>query len=336
MQYQKNKKEGIIMKMSLSGFLQGRVNMLMYRKMGWGFIYYYIILLGKLYFLLNRRERQKIAESVESVFVNRKNKSEIGAITRSVLRGILFHYYEKLFNAYENIEGLKSFFEESIEAKYLNKLDHALKKGRGLLFVTGHYGGIEYIPIFLALRQYPISVIAKFKTTALKDTLYSKTKGLGLRIIDASQKASILGTILKELRKNRIVFIECDEIEEWKPSQKERMFFLGKWIGVDKTVNLIQKRTGAEIIFGILHRFTVGRYSLIIEDYQDLLQRLGKKPSSVGEAVLRFFEQYIYSYPEEWYQWKKYANIEGIPAFEMKAERRAFAPVLRPAFDELA
>ena len=321
------------MKISLSAFLQWRFNMFMYRRMDWGFIYFYILFLGKLYFMLNRKERQRIIESVENVFADRKDRYELGAIKKSIFRGIICHYYEKLFNAYQDIKNLKSFFETCVEANTLGKLDDALEKGNGLLFVTGHYGGIEYIPIFLALKQYPISVIAKFKTKALKDTLYLKTKDLGLRIIDAGQNGTVLSTVIKELRDNRIVFIECDEIEAWKPSKKEKMFFLGKWIGVDRTISLIQRRAGAEIIFGILHRFTVGRYRLIVENYEDLLMRLGREPSSVGEAVLKFFEQYVYSYPGEWYQWKNYPNIEGTPVSVMKPERKTFVPLLKPAFE---
>ncbi len=52
------------------------------------------------------------------------------------------------------------FFEKSIETSHLEELDKALGQGEGVLFVTGHYGGIEYIPIFLmqAFGRNQISV----------------------------------------------------------------------------------------------------------------------------------------------------------------------------------
>jgi len=128
------------------------------------------------------------------------------------------------------------------------------------------------------------------------------------------------------------VFIECDEIEEWKPSQKEKIFFLGKMMGVDKTINVIQKRTGTKVIFGILHRFNLRQYSLVIESYQDILLQIGRNTSSVGEAVLKSFEQYIYSYPEEWYQWKNFAEIEALQDSSMYIERSKYQSLLRPFF----
>jgi len=320
------------MHVSLSKLLQLRLNVFLYKRLSWKAVFFYIIILGKLYFFFNRKEKDKIEEAVESVFEGLRSKSEMNTIKRNVFQGIISHYYEKLFNAYERIEGLSDFFKESIELHCLHKLDSALKEGKGVLFVTGHYGGIEYIPIFLALRKYPISVIAKFKTKELKETLYQKTKGVGLKIIDADQKNGTLSSVMKELQQNRIVFIECDEIEEWRPSQKERISFLGKRIGVDRTINIIQKRTGTKVVFGILHRFNLGKYTLILENYQDILQRVGKIPSSIGEAVLEFFEQYIYSYPEEWYQWKNFAKIEALPYSGMYIERSKYHSVLRPFF----
>jgi Kdo2-lipid IVA lauroyltransferase/acyltransferase len=322
------------MRLSLSKFLQLKFNVCIYQNLGMGLACLYIILLGKLYFFFNRNEKYKIEDAVETVFAVSKNRSEINFIKRNVLQGVCYHYYEKFFNAYENVEALKNFFEASIEAPFLRKLDSALKNGRGVLFVTGHYGGIEYIPIFLALKKYPISVIAKFKTKELKHALYLKTKDLGLEIIDAGEKNGTLQSIIKDLGRNRIVFIECDEIEEWKPSQKEKMFFLQKIIGVDRTINLIHRKTGSEVIFGILHRFNLRKYSLVIENCQDLLSRYNKS-SSAGETVLKYLEQFIYSFPEEWYQWKHYADIEAFPAVGIELKKQTFTPLFKPALSEV-
>ena len=173
------------------------------------------------------------------------------------------------------------------------------------------------------------------ETRDLKNTLYTKTNNLGLKIIDARQKNGALTTIIKELKENRIVFIECDEIEAWRSSQKEKLYFLGKMIGVDKTINSIQKRTGAGIIFGILHRFNLGKYRLILESYQDIVLRIGKAPSSIGEVVLESFEQYIYSYPEEWYQWKNYMRIKALSDSGIRIERPPAFPSLKPALGKI-
>ena len=103
-----------------------------------------------------------------------------------------------------------------------------------------------------------MSVIAKFATKQLKEVTYLQTEDLGLQLIDTDLESNVLGSVIRALMENRIVIIECDEIESWKPSHKEKMIFLGKTIGVDKTINLIQRRTKAEVVLGLLHRFSYG------------------------------------------------------------------------------
>jgi lauroyl/myristoyl acyltransferase len=306
-------------------------NLFIYQKIGWNIALYYIMILGRLYFWVKHEEKQKIVASLESVFSTRKEKSQISALTKEVFQGIYAHYYEKLFNAYEGIAKLQTFMEESIESHGLNKLKAALEKGRGALFVTGHYGGIEYIPIYLALQGYPVSVIIKFSTQHLRETSYARARELGLNVVDAGENKGVLSAVIRELRAKRVVFIECDEMEEWKPSSRDRLFFLGKMVGLDRTINLIHRRTGADVLMGLLHRFSLESYALMVEDYGEILSRAGGKASSVGEAILKSFEQLVYSDPEQWYQWNKYADIEEERAGPRYGSLAPPAPVLHPA-----
>ena len=65
-----------------------------------------------------------------------------------------------------------------------------------------------------------MSVIAKFSTKQLKEATYLQTKDLGLQLIDTDRESNILGSVSRALMENRVVFIECDEIEKWKQSKK--------------------------------------------------------------------------------------------------------------------
>jgi len=289
----------------------------------------YVSLLGSLYYFFRAKEKRKIIDSIQNAFAETKDSREIRTLTRDVFRGILHHYCEKLFNAYESVSNLKAFFEESIEAPSLHKIDDSLRQKNGVLFVTGHFGGIEYIPIFLSLREYPISVIIKCATDHLKDRLHARAKELGIRVIDADQE-NVLGAIIRDLKENRVVFIECDEIEEWKPSRTEKISFLGKRIGVDKTINLIQRRTGAQVVFGLLHRISLEKYSFIVEGHQDILGKGSVSISSVGAALLKLLEQHVCRHPEGWYQWKKFSTVAVPPAISIKPGKTMDPVALRP------
>jgi KDO2-lipid IV(A) lauroyltransferase len=318
--------------MSISHFLQWQPNVFLYRRLGWRFTCKYLSLLGSLYYFLNAAAREKIMLSVDGAFGDGNSALDMRRLKQRILRGILSHYFEKILNAYQDVSAHASFLQNCISASCLPKLDEALKRNKGVLFITGHYGGVEYIPIFLALHHYPVSVVFKCATSQLKEMLHSKAEELGIGVIDPGQ-GNTVGAILKNLKANRIVFIECDEIEAWRPSQKEKITFLGRRIGVDRALNLLQKRSGAEMVFGILQRFDLRNYALIIETYEEILSTLGRVPSSPAAAFLKHLERYIYAYPDEWYQWKHYSEIDAphVPPKPGKAKRPL--PVLKPSFE---
>jgi Kdo2-lipid IVA lauroyltransferase/acyltransferase len=317
--------------MTISRFLQWKPNVFLYRKLGWRFTSSYLFFLGSFYFALQQGERKRISYSVKEVFGTEKTPSELEYLNERIFQGILSHYYEKVFNAYGSLHGLTSFMMDHISAPSLYKLEAALRRNKGILFVTGHYGGVEYIPIFLGMNRYPVSVVFKCATSQLQGTLNRRAQHLGIKVIDPSQEKA-LGAVLQDLGENRIVFIQCDEIEAWKPSREEKMIFLGKRIGVDRTLNLLQKRSDAEIVFGILHRLDLNSYVFLIETYQDIVSHLGTVPSSPAAALLKLLEHYIYAYPEEWYQWKHYASLEPYALQPTAPDNKTSMPFLKPSF----
>ena len=55
--------------------------------------------------------------------------------------------------------------------------------------------------------------------------------------------------------------------------------------------------------------------------YEDMVRALGRSSaSSVGETVLKFLEQHIYTNPEQWYQWIKYPEIRTLPVHDQILE----------------
>ena len=324
------------MNINLSKLLQLRLNIFLYLTLGWGTARMYIFMLGKLYFFFNRAEKKRIKTAISNVIVKSNPEIDINTMTKNVLRGILAHYYEKFFIAFETPKNAGIFLKKYIIADNLKILEEKLAKGNGVIIITGHYGAIEYIPTLLAVNKYPVSMIAKFKTEKLKKMIFYRAEQYGIHMIDAANTGNVIRDAINELRKNRILVTECDEIEEWRPSEKEKTAFLGKETALDRTINIIQKRTGAEIIFGIIHRYNMNKYKLIMYTHEDMLQILHAiKPSSSGETVLKFLERCIYCHPEQWYQWKNYTKIKTLPASNAKDGNQTSLPLLKPAFGKI-
>ena len=134
------------MPVKLSPFLQRKTNIFFFQMIGWNYALYCLCLLGKIYYHYNKDEKQMIVKALEEVFANKKTNSELEVIKRNVFQGTFLHYYEKLFNAFSSTEELKDFVNIYISNNGIKTIDQGLSKGKGVLLITGHFGGVEYIP----------------------------------------------------------------------------------------------------------------------------------------------------------------------------------------------
>jgi KDO2-lipid IV(A) lauroyltransferase len=299
--------------MRLSSFLQMKPNLFLYQKLGWKIGFFYIMALGKLFFLLKGEEKLKIESSVESVLGLEKSEAETKALKKAVFRGIFCHYYEKLFNAFSSVDSLTEFLETQIRADGMDVIDQGLQRGKGVLLITGHFGGVEFIPGFLARKGYPITILVRFSSGHLRRVSLEKAEKFETRIIDVDHTPSVLKAIVDNLKENRVVVTQCDEMDEWRPSRRGAHVFLGKLVNVDRTISVLQKRTGASVVFSLMQREPNQRYKLSAISLAEIRKQfILAREMAIGTIVLKFLEQYIYKHPQEWYQWGKYAKVEDI------------------------
>jgi lauroyl/myristoyl acyltransferase len=305
----------------------------MCKTLGWNFAFFYIRTLGKLYFFFNRKENGKIKKAIKSVFSNGRHTSNIKTITQEVFQGIFSHYYEKFFNVYSTSQTLRTFVHTHMEGEGLKAIKQGLAKGNGVLLITGHFGGVEFIPAFLVENNFPVTIVAKFKTSELRDVSLERASHFSTKVIDANHTPNIVRAIYKDLRENRVVITQCDEIDEWKPCRHNKICFLGKQIRLDKTLNILSKRCAAAIVFGVMHRSAHHRYKFVATSWEEMSQKYQRSiDTPIGAVLLKYMERYIYDHPEEWYEWKKYIKLNMFTIPNIKTNKKLSTPVLEPSF----
>ncbi|MDI6687118.1 MAG: hypothetical protein QME06_02735, partial [Desulfobacterales bacterium] len=252
---------------------------------------------------------------------------------RGIFRGILSHYYEKFFNAYSSPATLRAFVKTRIENTGMAAIKKGLSRGKGVLLITGHVGGLELIPAFLGNNNCPVTIVARFSSTSVRKACVQQAGNFLTKVIDADHSPNVIKAIFDNLRENRVVITQCDEIDEWRPSRKNKISFLTKKINLDRTINIISQRGDASVVFGFMHRNDNHRYEFISASMEETKKRFEQlTDASVGEIVLKYLEQYIYSYPEGWYQWKQYPAIEQVPLSGTMAAKPSYLPQLRHSF----
>jgi lauroyl/myristoyl acyltransferase len=325
------------MGMGLSSFLQSQPNIFIYKRLGWRFAFYYTSVLGGLYFFFNRKDKQKIKKGIHSVFSGRKNLSERRSITLAVFRGIILHYYEKLFNAFSSPATLQTFFKIHIKNDGMGAIEKGLSKGNGVLMVTGHFGGVEFIPGYLAAQNFPVTIIVRFSSNILRNISIQKAKQFSAKIIDVDNTPNIMKAIIENLKENRIVITQCDEINEWKSYKQNRVSFLGKDIHMDRTMDILIKRVNPTLVFGLMHRESDHRYRFITTSKSKMIKsQIRSEEMPISKMALSFLERYIYRYPREWYQWKQYADIVTASPIVVQTERPASLSLLKTSLDNIS
>lgn len=294
-----DRKKSILGRVGLSRFLQLRINTYVIRFLPLFLSRAYLCLLGLIYYSLNGNERQVIEDSISAVLRGKHDLSEIRKITNRTIKGIFTHYHEKLLTAYADHNWLYSFINTSVRLKNQSVLDRALAEGRGVILITGHFGAVEFLPVILALKKYSAAMIVRFKTQRLKKALLDRAGQHDFRILDA-EEPNVSFSALKCLKENRILITECDEFDAWRPHQEKTTALFGMRSPLDRTLDALHKKYKSPVVFAALKRGWNDTYALEFHD----LNQAPTEGYSITERALSMLENYVYTYPEQWYQWK--------------------------------
>lgn len=303
---------------SLSKFCQARGNVMLFRCLPFRLSRLYLLLIGQIYFWFKRREKALICRTVRHVLGKHHfSGKNLDAMVRQTFRGIIDHYHEKLFVAYSNFRRLLKFLDKRIRLQGEEELQKALAAGKGVILVTGHFGAVEFLPGCLAVKGYPVTMICRFQTNRLRLSLQERARHVNLNLIDADQGNVFLSAI-KALKAGQILITECDEFDEWRPDDRHRLNFLNARFPADRTLDLLQKRSGALVVTALLHRHGRKRYTL---NLVPVANGQGPAPPAVGVQCLSVLEEAIWADPAQWYQWKKFGQMI-LPELEVADDRQ--------------
>jgi KDO2-lipid IV(A) lauroyltransferase len=257
----------------------------------------FIHCMGFIYYALHRREAAIISTSIGR-FSAVSNKGFHNPRTIKIFLGIFDHYYEKLVNAHRPIGQVLDYLQRHIDIPRPGWIDQLTKSGQGGLFVTGHFGAVEFLPAFMAIKNYKPSIVLRYKTQELNEALTQGAHKIGLELIDADL-ANAAHKAIGALKKGRILITLCDEFDHWRPAKGRRIWILGRHMPLDKTLDVLYRRTRVPVCLGLMLR-TKKRYALQIHPIAD-----GHESLSVSVKAWEILSQYIFNFPDQWYHWKE-------------------------------
>lgn len=297
--------------LNLSKFCQATFNVWLFRLLPFWVSRWYLFQLGKIYFFFKPKEKALIQATIRQVVGAELEPSSLKALIKQTFRGIIDHYHEKLFVAYSNFSRLLKFLKNRIKLNGEDELQRILAQGRGIILVTGHYGAVEFLPGALAVRGYPVTMICRFQTNRLRESLQKRAEAVGLQLVD-SDKGNVFLAAVKALKNGRILITECDEFDEWRPAENQEVTFLNCSLTGDRTLDILRRRSGAPVVCGLMQRNGRKQYTLNLVPVP-----IASEAKTTGQECLKVLEASIQASPAHWYQWKKLGQM-----LDLKPEAR--------------
>ncbi len=241
--------------------------------------------------LLGEREREQIL---------RKSFQNLGRLL------VEFTHFPELNNAnisqYVVHDGLENYLE-------------GLRRGRGVIFMTAHFGAWEMSSFAHALHGYPLKFIVRPIDNPRVEQLISRYRTLSGNV--PIQRKQAARDILRALRQNEAVGILFDQ----NTTRSEGVFadFFGIPAATTPSIALFAIRAGAAVIPGFLiWDESLGKHRLRLDPPVELIDT-GDLAHDVLENTKRFnqiLENYIREYPDHWLwihrRWK--TRPEGEPS----------------------
>jgi lauroyl/myristoyl acyltransferase len=286
---------------SISQFFQSPFNVALARMVPLPLFRLYCYILGLFYLAVRADQRQQVAAGVLATLAGGSAALQSGFLLWKTYLGIFEHYYEKLVNAYHPTTQLERYLAGQTEIRNEDWLIQAYRQQRGLLMVSGHFGAVEYLPLFLALKGCSPAMIMRFKTQRLRQESIARCRQFNVYAIDADQPNAALRA-LQAVKQGRTLITLCDEFTHWRPHPERFVSVLDRRVRADRTLDVLHRRSRPPACLGLVQRTRSG-LALQIEPITD-----GNEAISLAERSWQILEGYIRRHPEQWYQWREVAT----------------------------
>ncbi|MBI5849023.1 MAG: lysophospholipid acyltransferase family protein [Nitrospirae bacterium] len=261
-------------------------------------------LLGMLIYLLWKSRRAIAIDNLRAAI-------ERGAITlsedpRAVIRRNFRNLGRFVVEVNKIYYGFAAPLFRTVELTGVENFRKAQKKGKGIMFITGHCGNWELMAAYLSMNVDRASIIARKQNNEYIDRFIVRTREkYGNRII---YKKGALKQLLISLKKNESVALLVDQ--SVVKSEGIIIHFLGKNAYAMKTPAVIARKTGAAVLPLFIRRTEQGHHIEIQEEIP--LVATDDNDTALLLDTINFskpVEEYIKKYPSDWLwihrRWKK-------------------------------
>ncbi|MFC1568965.1 lysophospholipid acyltransferase family protein [bacterium] len=191
------------------------------------------------------------------------------------------------------------------EIEGLEHIDNALKKGKGVVVVGGHFSNFELMASMIPIMNYPTAFLVGRQHNGKVDDMINSNRALtGAEIIHMG--VAVRGA-LKALRANKVLIFLSDQ-----DARRDGVFvnFLGTPASTPQGAAAFVLKTGAGLIFGNDIRKFGGKHKIVYSPcpVEGIKGSTPENIQKVTQLYTSLLEDWIRKYPEQYFwmhrRWK--------------------------------
>lgn len=253
--------------------------------------------LGRLYHFVAKKQRERALRQIQE----RMNLSPQEAQT--VIASLCSKLGQTVMEVLYIPALTPEFIADHIDIENRHYLDQALAEGRGVVFLTGHFGNWEWLGAILAILGYPMtSVIRRQESGQVTSFLNEYRQRSGIEIF-AKGTSEMIGAA-RALKQKKILGLVADQDAGVDGQFVE---FFGRSSATPSGPAIFAKRFKAPVLPVFIVRKPGGGHRILVQpplyyrdsgrEEEDLLH-LTQEMTAVTEKIIR-------EYPDEWIWFQK-------------------------------
>ena len=189
----------------------------------------------------------------------------------------------------------------------IEHLDAALAGGRGTIIVSAPVGNFTLLPIALAARGYPVSLVMREARHVPPGLYPQRLRELGIHPVVADSGASATRACVKALRAGGVLVLYVDQGAR---QSKVALPFLGRETPFDRGAAVLSRLAGCPLVPAFFD--STGLFAGELQVYPALEAADPADESAVLRQVVARIEQQVRARPESW-MWR-YRRWRRLPA----------------------
>ena len=194
--------------------------------------------------------------------------------------------------------------EHRIHFRGWEKIETAYQEGKGVIFVTLHFGNWDLAAAAMVLHNYPLNVIVEtFKFSKLNDLVVQARRNWGMKTIPMEKAAR---KVVEVLRRSEMLAILIDN-PTIASERGVAVDFFDCVTKVPAGAATLALRTGAKVVTGGVVRLPDNTFVAIVDrclDYQRS-GNLEKDIEALTQRIMDSLENVVRQYPDQWYMFRR-------------------------------